>query len=365
MTNDPVSSFPLVAQSCPACGSQIAPSLLSCPSCHWLVHGVRLKELAGEAEAAEGEGDLAKALASWRDAAGLLPHESRQYTLITGRIARLGRQAEAAPAPPGKAAGTKANSSASDQTSRWSGGAATGIIGTLALAAWKFKFLAVMLLTKGKIVLLGLTKASTFLSMFATLGVYWTVFGPWLALGLVLSIYIHEMGHVVVLMRYGMRATAPLFIPGVGAFIRLNQPLFDPKQDARVGLAGPIWGLGAALFCGAVYALTNQPIWAALTKLGAVINLFNLLPFWQLDGARAFRSLNRSQRWLAVASIAAAWALTDQGLLVLLLVVAVLHTVTDKPNDEPDAPILAQYALLVMILSALSQLDVPLAGWKA
>jgi Zn-dependent protease len=365
MTHEPVSPSLGMARSCPACGSEVAQSLLSCPACHWLVHGDRLKELAGSADAAEAEGDLASALVAWRDAAVLLPQDSRQYTIVAGRIARLGRQVEAAPARPRTAPGATAAAPQATRKSPWSGGVASGVVGTLALAAWKLKFLVVLLLTKGKIVLLGLTKASTFLSMFATVGVYWTIFGPWLALGLVLSIYIHEMGHVVVLMRYGVRATAPLFIPGVGALIRLNQPLIDPKQDARAGLGGPIWGLGAALFCGAVYALTGRPIWAALTQLGALINLFNLMPFWQLDGARAFRSLNRSQRWLAVASIAAAWAITDQWLLVLLLAVAAFHTVADKPNDEPDAPILAQYALLVMVLSALSQIDVPLGGWKA
>ena len=78
----------------------------------------------------------------------------------------------------------------------------------MALVLWKLKFLAVVLLTKGKILLLGLTKASTFLSMFVSVGVYWTVFGGWFALGLVLSIYVHEMGHVVALMRYGIHAGA-------------------------------------------------------------------------------------------------------------------------------------------------------------
>ena len=175
-------------------------------------------------------------------------------------------------------------------------GAAAGIIGSVAIAAWKLKVVGVVLLTKGKLLLLGLTKASTFLSMMASLGVYWTVFGGWLALGLVLSIYIHEMGHVFVLMRYGVRASTPLFIPGLGAFIRLKQAIVDPKQDARVGLGGPIWGTGAALVCSGMYHLTSKPIWAAIAQLGAIINLFNLLPFWQLDGAHAFRSLNRSQR---------------------------------------------------------------------
>ena len=88
--------------------------------------------------------------------------------------------------------------------------------------------------------------------MLAAFGVYWTVFGGRFALGFVLSIYIHEMGHVAALMRYGVPATAPLFIPGLGAVIRLRQSFINPREDARVGLAGPIWGCGAALACAAV-----------------------------------------------------------------------------------------------------------------
>jgi Zn-dependent protease len=88
--------------------------------------------------------------------------------------------------------------------------------------------------------------------------------------------------------------------------------------------------------------------------------LFNLMPFWQLDGGRAFHSLNRSQRWLAVASLAAAWAVTDELILPVLILVGAYQAAFDKPSDEPDAPILAQYAVLVMILSALARLPVPL-----
>jgi len=360
MADEFVSSSPVLASSCPACGSEIAPSLLSCPSCRRLVHSTRLKELADAAEASEQDGEPTAALASWREAIALLPPETRQYAAIAGRIARLGRQVEAGPAPARPAPASQADPNQSTGSARWSGGAVSGVIATLALAVWKLKFLAVMLLTKGKILLLGLTKASTFFSMFAMVGVYWTIFGGWLALGLVLSIYIHEMGHVVALMRYGVHASAPLFVPGLGAFIRLKQALIDPKQDARVGLAGPIWGMGAALVCAAIYGLTHQPIWAALAQLGGFINLFNLLPFWQLDGGRAFHSLNRSQRWLAVASLAAAWALTDQWLLTLLMLVGAYEAAFGKPSDEPDAPILGQYAALALVLSALSVMPVPL-----
>jgi Zn-dependent protease len=153
-----------------------------------------------------------------------------------------------------------------------------------------------------------------------------------------------------------------LFIPGLGALIRLQQEFTDPRHDARVGLAGPIWGLGAAVVCAGVYVLTGQPIWGALAKVGAWINLFNLTPIWQLDGGRAFRGLNRSQRWLATAAIATAWAVTGDGLLILMTIVGVARTALDKSNDKPDNTVLAQYIALVAALSALAQLPVSLPG---
>jgi Zn-dependent protease len=354
---------PAPAHVCPACGSDVAPRLLSCPSCHQLVYADRLKELAQAAEAAQQSGALSVALAAWNEALSLLPRESRQYVAVTEKIAKLGRQVESAPprSSLSKLPGAQPDPAATSG-SRWSGGALSGVAATLAIAVWKFKFLAVLLLTKGKLLLLGLTKASTFLSMFVTVALYWRVFGLWFAVGLVLSIYVHEMGHVFALTRYGIHAGAPLFVPGLGAFIRLKQELTDPKQDARVGLAGPIWGLGAALVCLAVFVATRQPIFGALAQFGAFVNLFNLLPIWQLDGGRAFRSLTRSQRWLAVAAIAAAWAVTDDGLLVLLLIGGTARTLMDKPSDKPDAVALGQYALLVWVLAALSQLPVRLPG---
>src|SRR5207253_3338673 len=120
---------------------------------------------------------------------------------------------------------------------------------------------ALVLLSKVKFLLLGLTKASTIISMFAFFGLYWSTFGWPLALGLVLSIYIHEMGHVAMLRRLGIAAVAPIFIPGVGALVMLKQHITDPLTDAKIGLAGPVWGLGAAFAAFAVYMLTGARIW--------------------------------------------------------------------------------------------------------
>jgi Zn-dependent protease len=339
---------------CPDCGTEVASTLLTCPGCHRLVHAERLKQLAAEAERAT---EPSQALAAWRSALELLPPGSRQHEAISARIAALGREVEAegVPAPPQSAP-------ADGESPGFSGRARAGAagLGTLALLAWKFKVVALFALTKGKLLLLGLTKASTFLSMLVSLGVYWAAFGWWFALGLVVSIYIHEMGHVAALLRYGVKASAPLFLPGVGAIVRLQQSLGDPRQDARVGLAGPIWGLGAAAAAYGVSLALDSPRWAAIAQFGALINLFNLMPLGTLDGGRAFRSLSRSQRWLAVVVVATMWSLTSEPMLILLLLVGILYALGGRTPRQPDSGALLQYAALVILLSMMTQIPVPL-----
>jgi Zn-dependent protease len=354
MSIEPIFAARPDAGSCGSCGAELAPGLLSCPVCHRLVHAEQLKGLAQAAERAEQDGDLSTAMARWREALSLLPVETRQHAIIIERIARLGLEVEAHPNPKAGTPGSEENADDPQAPQHWSRGAASGVIGTIALAFWKFKFLAFVVLSKAKFLLLGLTKASTFLSMFAMVGVYWSLFGLPFALGIVLSIYIHEMGHVAALLRYGVPASAPLFIPGLGAVIRLRQEFTDPRQDARVALAGPAWGLGAALVCALLFLSTGEKVWAALAQFGAFLNLFNLMPIWQLDGGRAFRSLNRPQRWLAAAALATVWAISEDGIALVLMLVAAFRALTDRPSDQPDRGALAQYIALVAVLSFMS-----------
>jgi len=182
--------------------------------------------LAAEAERSRQAGDPSGALAAWRQALDLLPRDTTQHQAVSARIVALSRTVDGEPV-------------AGKPGSRWGKGAAgLGAIGAL-LA--KFKFAVVFLLTKAKLLLFGLTKAGTLFSMLLSAGVYWTIWGWKFAIGIVLSIYVHEMGHVQALQRYGIKATPPMFIPGVGAVIRLKQYPATPREDARVGLAGPLW----------------------------------------------------------------------------------------------------------------------------
>jgi Zn-dependent protease len=337
---------PARSRSCPACGTELAASFLICPSCHRLVHADTLKGFSEEAERASAGGDFRAARDAWRKALELLPRGSRQAEAISQKIAEISGRLEA-----------EAPSSTSGNLPSWAKKA--GPLGAAGLLLWKLKFLVLAALGKGKLLLLGLTKSTTLLTMLLSMGVYWTAWGWRFALGLVLSIYIHEMGHVAALQRYGIKATAPMFIPGFGAVVRLNQYPANPAEDARVGLAGPLWGLGAAVVAYGVFLATASPFWAAIARAGAWINLFNLLPIWQLDGGRGFGALATSQRLVLVAAIAVAWFGTGEGLLVLLGVVAAARAFGSRGAKEPDQGVLAQFLVLVFALSALAVIPVP------
>jgi Zn-dependent protease len=172
----------------------------------------------------------------------------------------------------------------------------------------------------------------------------------------VISIYIHEMGHVAELRRLGIAAGAPLFIPGIGALVLLKQHIDDPATDARIGLAGPVWGLGAGLAAYAVYRITGAPIWSAIAQLTGYINLFNLIPFWQLDGARGFHGLSRWQRWVVVGALGLAFLLTNEGLLLLIGAVAVYRALQPAVVREPNLPALATFLVLIATLTWLTKI---------
>jgi Zn-dependent protease len=330
--------------TCSSCGAEISPGLLACPGCHRLAHAAELAVLAQQASAAQQAGDISQSLGFWRAALELLPPETNQFAVIQLQIEQLGRQLDTRgiPSPAPK----------SSTGPSWAGKAAAGA-GFVGMLLWKLKVVVLLVATKGKLLLLGLTKTSTFLSMFASFAVYWTAWGWPFALGLVLSIYIHEMGHVDMLRRYGFKATAPMFIPGVGALIRLRQHPSNPSEDARIGLAGPLWGMGAALACYLIYLATGAAVWAAIAHLGAFINIFNLIPIGSLDGGRGFHALSRNQALLITVALGIAWFLSSEPMILLVAIVALYRSVTKAKDAQPDRVAFAMFLFLIASLSSL------------
>ncbi len=316
---------------CSNCGSALAPQALSCDSCGRLTHAQEFEALSQHAKLAGQSKDWHGAKLAWTRALALLPPDSSEYRTAQARIQNIDLQL-------------------SDKHV-WAKRFAK--LGPAGVVLWKFKTVALLVLAKGKFVLLGLTKLSTLTSMLLFLGVYWSLYGWQFALGFVLSIYIHEMGHVMALRKYGIAASAPMFIPFLGAFVRLKQYPANVIQDARVGLAGPIWGFGAAVFAWLCAVITGLPIWYAIAHTGAWINLFNLIPIWQLDGGRGFRALTRTQRAIAAGAALTMWALTQETMLLLIALGAGYRLFSRDYPAEGDNVTLTQYVGLIVLLSML------------
>lgn len=331
-----------MTSACGGCGTQLAPSLLACPACGALAHADQLNALAQRAESAERNGDLSAGAAAWRRALELMPPSAPQHAVVAARLDDVSRRLRAAPALASGQQGAGA-----DGKKRGWRAAGGGIL--------------VVLLSKAKLLLLGLTKLKTLLSMLAFVGVYWGLYGWPLAVGFVVSIYIHEMGHVAALAHLGIRASAPMFIPGFGAFVELEQPLRSSREDAIVGLAGPLWGLGAAVAAYAVYLASGAPIWGAIASLGAWVNLFNLMPVWQLDGSRGFAALSRPQRWMACLAAAGAALLAQQPILWVVAAVGAWRALQEN-HEAGDDRALFTYVGLVAALSTVWLATLPVAG---
>jgi len=133
-----------------------------------------------------------------------------------------------------------------------------------------------------------LTTAGTALVSVAAYSLFW---GWEFAAGFVVLLFIHEMGHVLQLRREGIKASAPMFIPFMGAAIFSKSLGDNALAEARVGLAGPILGTAGAAVCWALGEATNSDMLRALAYVGFFLNLFNLLPVVPLDGGRAMAAM--------------------------------------------------------------------------
>ena len=201
--------------------------------------------------------------------------------------------------------------------------------------------IAVLLVTKGKAVLLLLPKlkilttSGTMLVSIAAYALIW----PWtFAIGFVLLLLLHELGHVIQLRREGVEASAPMFIPFLGAVVAAKSLGEDAAAEARVGLAGPILGSIATLIPLGIWLATGDDFWRALAYIGFLINLFNLLPVLPLDGGRAMAALSP---WMWFAGFAGLIAMTfffPNPILILVLIFGGLESWRRwKQRNTPEA----------------------------
>lgn len=166
----------------------------------------------------------------------------------------------------------------------------------LLFIATKFKFIIAALK--------GIPFLSTGVTALISIGAYALAFSWQFAVGLVVLLFIHELGHVAVLRRYGVPATAPVFIPFMGAFIGMKELPRNAVMEAYVGLGGPVIGSLGAMAAWGLYVVDGHRIFLVLAYVGVLLNLFNLLPVLPLDGGRIVGAVSR---WIWVVGYIAAF----------------------------------------------------------
>jgi Zn-dependent protease len=172
-----------------------------------------------------------------------------------------------------------------------------GWLTAIGVVALKFGKGAFLLLKGAKI----FTTAGT---MLVSIVAYIFIWGWKFAVGFVLLLLVHEMGHVIQLRREGIPASAPMFVPFLGAVVMAKSLGNDATAEARVGLAGPVLGTLGALALLPIAINTGDDFWYALIFTGLFLNLFNLLPVVPLDGGRAMAALSPKMWFVGLLGLA-------------------------------------------------------------
>ena len=192
------------------------------------------------------------------------------------------------------------------------------VIAAIVAFAAKFKTLLV-LLPKLKLF-------ATAGTMFVSIAAYAWLWGVPFAAGFVVLLLVHEMGHVIALRREGIRASAPMFIPFLGAVITARSLGDNALAEARVGLAGPILGSIGSAACILIWHATGNDIWRALAFTGFFLNLFNLLPVVPLDGGRAMAAMAPWMWFVGFAALIPLLFVFHNPIMLIILIFAGMET---------------------------------------
>jgi Zn-dependent protease len=327
MTTAVPTAFP-----CERCGMVLFHGNLVCPGCGALVYARMLNDVAARAHQEEQAGNVLRAAMTWREALPLLPPTSQQYQFVTQRIGALTARFShgvlanfptATPAasaaglhPAGEPAAETAGLAAARPAPRndpWQ----------LALAKTLGSMLiSIAVYTIVPIVGGGVTVRLQF------------------AVGFVLLMLVHELGHSLAMRYFRLSASPPIFIPFLGAVITLRQMPRNAWEEAVVGIGGPVTGTLAAGVTYLIYLQTGSELFLKLSLFGFLLNLFNMLPVPPLDGGRVTAAVSP---WVWITGLlgVVAWFANDffrrgmiNPILILLLVMAWprVFTVLSQPQ---------------------------------
>jgi Zn-dependent protease len=275
-----------------------------------------MEQLAAHARSLEAHGDFQEAREKWLACLPLLPAQSVQAEWIRNHVREL------------EAGTSQAKHPVSGTTPQWA--KKLGPLGPILLALLKFKSL---------------------FSFVAFFGFYWTIWGPKFGVGFAILILIHEMGHFIDIKRRGLPADMPMFLPGLGAYVKWNALGVSLETRSAVSLAGPFAGALAAGVCYLLWHQTGYGLWAALARTGAWFNALNLIPLWIFDGSSATNALSKLERAVVlVVSAALGYALGEWVFGLVAAGMGIRLFTRDAPQEQSNA-IAAYFAAVLAALA--------------
>ena len=320
----PAQSAPVPVFSCPACSHYLPEGTLACPDCGALAYAEHLRTLAIVATEQENAQHWTEAHEIWQSLLQWVPAGTKQAEAVHQRIALLNGRLR-------KVADTK---------EKW-----TRRLGPLAPA--------VFFLAKAKSLIFLLFKLKFLLGFVGFFALYWAIFGWQFGLGFTVAILLHEMGHYVAARRRGLKVDLPMFLPGLGAYVRWYSSGVSLDDLSSIALAGPFFGLLTAVACGAAAIATHNPLWSALAHVGAWLNLINLMPILGLDGAQATYSLDRTQRWLVLATALIFFGVLHEGPFAFVAIGMAWRLWRGGYAEKPSTRTLVRFVLLLFALGVV------------
>ena len=315
---------PQPVYNCPECSHYLQPGTLACPDCHAIVYAAWMRDLAIRATAQEEAADWTAARDTWQQALPWLPPDTQQFDAVEQRIAAIDARLRGV----------------EETRAKW-----TRRLGPLAPV--------VFFLAKAKTLIFFLFKAKFLLSIIPFFLLYWGLFGWKFALGFTVSIFIHEMGHYVTAKRRGLKVDLPVFLPGLGAYVRWYSQGVSLDDLSSIALAGPFFGLIFGVLSGVLAVVFKEPLFSALAHVAAWLNVLNLIPVFGLDGAQATYALNRTQRWLVLATALVFFGMLHEGVFVFVAVGMGWRIWQGGDAEVPHTKTLVKFVLLLFALGVL------------
>ena len=324
---------------CPECSFPQIENTLVCPQCGALIFRDRLRELYEQSRQAESSREWEKCLRLLSECSRLLPPDTRQYQAIQEQIRKISHFYSHEPAVPNPE---------TLEIPDMKGMRSSSVFGVMA---------AVM-----RSLVRGLVKPKTFISLILWVVAFSVLMGWQQALVFGLLIYVHEMGHLFAIQYYGYRFSWPLFVPFLGAFVLQGKQSMNRRENFLIALSGPFAGMAVSLLLlGLNMVWVLPPLIFKMAYLNLIINFFNLLPVWILDGARISKQLSR-MHFLVLVPALFITALVNLNVFLLIMGVGwlvsllLLWNTTCSPlaYDKKDTIPISRLMMILLILLIIS-----------